>query len=388
MNHIDASAHYDETAFKTQVPSLLVVIIDLNPRAWAVLNSELPISQALANILVYVNAHLAFGNDNQVAVLAAHTNRSIWLYPRPPPQNDSTSSSRRHRDRDRDGDVDMDTGEPAAQGGHTTTSTVTADLGTSANKYPLFAQIESTIIASIRDLMSSTTPADLEPTTTLIAGALTMALAYINKTSLAYEPAKASSDPNEQATAAVAQQKAPNLHSRMLVVSVSDSDPAQYIPTMNAVFAASHSRIPLDTLCLAGKPTFLEQAAYITSGTFLSVATNPRGLLTHLMFGLLADNDARESLVAPTQDTVDFRVACFCHRNVVDTGFVCSICLSIFCEVPPNAECLTCGNKLTLGNYGAKPAVVPRKKKKKKKLLNGAGREETGSAAGTPVPAT
>ncbi|KAH7039845.1 TFIIH subunit Tfb4/p34 [Microdochium trichocladiopsis] len=376
MNHIDASAHYDETAFKTQVPSLLVVIVDLNPRAWAVLNSELPISQALANILVYINAHLAFGNENQVAVLAAHTNRAIWLYPRPP----SDTSSQRSRDRD--GDVDMNSDEPIRH------STNTADLGTSANKYPLFAQIESTIVASIRDLLAETTPADIEPTTTLMAGALSMALAYINKTSLAYEPAKASSDPNEQATAAVAQQKAPNLHSRMLAVSVSDSDPAQYIPTMNAIFAASHSRIPLDTLSLAGKPTFLEQAAYITGGTFLSVSSNPRGLLTHLMFGLLADSDAREALVAPTQDTVDFRVACFCHRNVVDTGFVCSICLSIFCEVPENAECLTCGNKLTLGNYGAKPAVVPRKKKKKKKLLNGAGREETGSATGTPIPAT
>ncbi|KAJ1338768.1 transcription initiation factor TFIIH subunit 3 [Microdochium nivale] len=382
MNHIDASAHYDETVYKTQVPSLLVVIIDLNPRAWAVLNSELPISQALANILVYVNAHLAFGNDNQAAVLAAHTNRAIWLYPRPPGGGSVPASSRSRRTTmDREGDVDMDHGDEDALRG-------TADLGTSANKYPLFAQIESTIIESVRGLLAETTPADIEPTTTLMAGALSMALAYINKTSLAYEPAKASSDPNEQATAAVGQQKAPNLHSRMLVVSVSDSDPAQYIPTMNAIFAASHSRIPLDTLSLAGSPTFLEQAAYITSGTFLSVSSNPRGLLTHLMFGLLADNDARESLVAPTQDTVDFRVACFCHRNVVDTGFVCSICLSIFCEVPPNAECLTCGNKLSLGNYGAKPAVVPRKKKKKKKLLNGAGREETGSAMGTPVPAT
>ncbi|KXJ96309.1 TFIIH subunit Tfb4/p34 [Microdochium bolleyi] len=382
MNHIDASAHYDETVFKTQVPSLLVVIIDLNPRAWAVLNSELPISQALANILVYINAHLAFGNENQVAVLAAHTNRAIWLYPRTP----TTTGSSRRMAADRDGDVDMNDGD---DNGSSDSLRGTADLGTSANKYPLFAQIESTIMEAIRGLMAETTAADIEgSTTTLISGALTMALAFINKTSLAYEPSKASSDPNEQATAAIAQQKAPNLHSRMLVVSVSDSDPAQYIPTMNAVFAASHSRIPLDTLSLAGSPTFLEQAAYITSGTFLSVSSNPRGLLTHLMFGLLADSDAREHLVAPTQDTVDFRVACFCHRNVIDTGFVCSICLSIFCEVPENAECLTCGNKLTLGNYGAKPAVVPRKKKKKKKLLNGVGREETGSAAGTPIPAT
>lgn len=30
----------------------------------------------------------------------------------------------------------------------------------------------------------------------------------------------------------------------------------------------------------------------------------------------------------PTAVGVDFRAACFCHRRVVDVGFVCSICLS------------------------------------------------------------
>jgi transcription initiation factor TFIIH subunit 3 len=105
------------------------------------------------------------------------------------------------------------------------------------------------------------------------------------------------------------------------------------------------------------------------------------------MFGLIADTEARESLVSPTTDTVDFRAACFCHGRVVDQGFVCSICLSIFCELPDDAECLTCGTKLALGNYGSKPAVVPRKKKKKKRIANGTGREDTGSAAGTPRPA-
>ena len=104
------------------------------------------------------------------------------------------------------------------------------------------------------------------------------------------------------------------------------------------------------------------------------------------MFGLIADTEAREALITPIHDTVDFRAACFCHGRVVDTGFVCSICLSIFCEAPENSECFTCGTKLSLGNYGAKPAVVPRKKKKKRKIVNGGSREETGSATGTPRP--
>ncbi|KAI8946127.1 TFIIH subunit Tfb4/p34 [Xylaria longipes] len=373
MNRIDASEHYDESGFASQTPSLLTVIIDTNPRAWAAIRDLLPISKAIANILVFINAHLAYGNENQVAVLAAHTNRAVWLYP-PSPNPDTRP---RHHRRSSSRDVEM-TGVdgPRSRG---------PQLGTSANKYPQFAKIESSILASLRALVDGTGPPDLGPTT-LISGALSMALAYIHKTSLAFEPPKTSSDPANPTTAPTATPPAPNLHARILVLSVSQSEPAQYIPTMNAVFAASHARIPVDTLALYDAPTFLQQAAFITGGIFLSAAANPRGLLSYLMFGFLADVDARNALVTPSMDSVDFRAACFCHRDVVDTAFVCSICLSIFCDVPDRAECLTCGTKLALGNYGAKPAVVPRKRKKRKRVNGTGGREETGSATGTPAP--
>ncbi|KAI2616266.1 transcription factor Tfb4 [Hypoxylon sp. NC1633] len=399
MNRIDASDHYSESASTAgPIPSLLTIIIDTNPRAWAALSDLLPISKAVANLLVFVNAHLAFGNDNHVAILAAHTNRAVWLYPKSP--NPDRNSGRRGHD-DQDQDVEMTDVDGAG--------TATNAGGTSANKFPQFAQVETSILTSLRALIDSTSPSDLRPTT-LISGALTLALSYINKTSSAFAPAKTSPDPANPNSAAAGVGTSTNttsasptasstatLHSRILVLSVSDSEPAQYIATMNAVFAASHARIPLDTLSLYGSPTFLQQAAFITGGTYLSAAPNPRGLLSYLMFGFLADASARASLVTATQDTVDFRAACFCHRRVIDTGFVCSICLSIFCEVPgggsgDGAECLTCGTRLALGTYGARPAVVPRARRKRKKgsgRVNGSavgGREETGSATGTPVP--
>ena len=411
MNGIDASDHYDISAFQGQTPSLLTVVIDTNPRAWAALKSVLPISKAIANILVFINAHLAFGNENQVAVLAAHTTRAAWLYPRPSSGGGGSETKKTTTE-------SSSKSKTGAGGG-------SGSDGSSANKYPQFAQIESSILSSLNELINGTTPADVEPTTTLIAGALTLALAHINKTSLALAPTKTSSsgDPAANpvgADAASADANRPTLHARILVISASDSAAAQYIATMNAVFAASHARIPVDTLSLRGSPTFLQQAAYITGGNFLSAAPNPRALLSYLMFGFLADAPARRALVSPSQDTVDFRAACFCHRRVVDTGFVCSVCLSIFCEVPQQqssssqtpsqpqpqiqengqplpeggsgssvVECLTCGTPLALGQYGAKPAVVPRKKPKRKKNARANGTSvgpDTGSAAGTPVP--
>ncbi|ATY60924.1 transcription factor TFIIH subunit Tfb4 [Cordyceps militaris CM01] len=365
MDAVDYSEHYEVTT-ADETPSLLSVIIDTNPRAWAVLDDgSLPLSltAAVANLLLFINAHLAFSGANQVAVIAAHVNRAVWLYPSshsPKPIQDNTSA---------DGDVAM-ADAPAA-----------ATTPSSANKYPQFAQIEATVLGSLKKLMAETTERDLDSTTTQLSGALTLALCHTNKASRAL----GASDTAIHEAAQTSGTTPPSpMKGRILVLSVSDSESSQYIPTMNAVFAAAHGRVAIDALALAGDATFLQQACFNTGGVFLRAA-NPQGLLAYLMFGLVADTEAREALVAPTHDTVDFRAACFCHGNVVDTGFVCSICLSIFCELPDNAECFTCGTKLALGSYGAKPAVIPRKKKKKKKIINGSGREETMSATGTPL---
>ncbi|KAH6604901.1 transcription factor tfb4 [Trichoderma cornu-damae] len=363
MDAVDVSEHYEVVAADTS-PSFLSIVLDTNPRAWAALDSSLSLAQAISNILVFVNAHLAFSNTNQVAVIAAHVNRAVWLYPAL--QNPPSSTAAR----DNSGDVQM-RDVPAEK----------SPSPNSANKYPQFAQIESSVFSSIQALMAETTVRDLDQVTTQLSGALTLALCRINKAAQALS----SSDTTLSNAAPVNSTAPPPVKGRIVVVSVSDSEPSQYIPTMNAVFAAAHNQVAIDTIALAGDSTFLQQACFNTNGIFLK-ASNPQGLLTYLMFGLIPDTEARESLVTPTHDTVDFRTACFCHGRVIDTGFVCSVCLCIFCEPPENSECLTCGTLLALGNYGAKPAVVPRKKKKKKKTGNGSGREETGSAAGTPKP--
>lgn len=414
MDAVDATTHYEIYATE-ETPSLTAIVIDTNPRAWAAIKDALPISKALANILVFVNSRLAYSSTNQVAIIASHTNRAVWLYPAPPKPTTSNENGR---------DVEMADADADSNTAFAPKSNASQKQQASANKFAQFAQIESSIVNSLRNLMSSTTESDLATTTTQISGALTLALHHINKTSVQLTDAdgqQASADSGKTAAANPAAALIPSsgllrgLHARILVVSVSESSASQYIPTMNAVFAASHAGIPIDILSLHGTATFLQQASYITRGTFLE-ATSPQGLLTYLMFGFASSIDTRhtvtttttgagqagtrgavdgsatglEQLVSPSTANVDFRAACFCHRKVIDTGFVCSICLSIFCEVPEDAECCTCGNKLALGQYGAKPAVVQRKKKKRRKLgLNGepvGSSEAPGSAAGTPRP--
>lgn len=370
MDAVDDSAHYEVTTAE-ETPSILSIVIDTNPRAWAALNSALPLSAAIANLLVYVNARMAFTGADQVAVIAAHVNRAVWLHPTPPRHQQVSGSAAAAAAAITSGEAQMSDAPPSPDVSQS-----------SANRDTQLAQIESAVITSIRKLMDETVEEDLVRTTTQLSGALTLALCHINKASQALSGPSGNLTQDVQSSTAALQ----SLKGRILVLSVSDSEPSQYIPTMNAVFAAAHAQVAIDTLALSGDSTFLQQACFNTNGTFLAPST-PQGLLTYLMFGLAADTEACSSVITPTNDTIDFRAACFCHGKVVDTGFVCSICLSIFCDVPDDSECLTCSTKLALGNYGSKPAVVPRRKvKKRKRIANGTtAQEETGSATATPL---
>ena len=195
-----------------------------------------------------------------------------------------------------------------------------------ANKYRPFALIESSLLASLRDLISKTAEKDVATTsTTQMAGALTLALSYINKATVLYSDTTSASKPAPSGIEAP--EHSTGLQSRILVVSVSGDLAHQYIPIMNTTFAAQRLRIPIDILKLAGDTVFLQQASDTTKGIYMHLRS-PQGLLQYLMRAFLPDQMARKNLVASTQEVVDFRAACFCHRKVVDVGFVCSICLS------------------------------------------------------------
>lgn len=59
--------------------------------------------------------------------------------------------------------------------------------------------------------------------------------------------------------------------------------PAQYIPTMNAIFAAQRCGVLIDACYLgASQSAFLQQAAHLTGGLYLRPA-RPAGLLQYLL---------------------------------------------------------------------------------------------------------
>jgi transcription initiation factor TFIIH subunit 3 len=132
------------------------------------------------------------------------------------------------------------------------------------------------------------------------------------------------------------------LPSRILVVSCSmlvTSYAWQYMDLMNSFFAAQKMNVPIDG-CVYIKEdskqrgSILEQGCDLTGGHFLNVP-DVSGNLEYLLWIFLPSTSARETLLLPERRKATHRAACFCHRKIIDIGYVCSVCLSIFCTYSP-----------------------------------------------------
>ncbi|KAG6920301.1 hypothetical protein DXG01_005070 [Tephrocybe rancida] len=254
----------------------LSVVVDLSPTQWLLsAQSSLPLNSFLAQLLAFLNAHIASKHENTLAVFGAFPGKSLNLY----------SST-----------------DPASE-------TQVID----ANSYPPFKLVDSTIVTRIMEELDDLGEPSEEAPSSLVS-ALTKALCYVNCVTLS--------------TTSTSNKRADGLDPailpdpRILVLSVSPDLSTSYIPIMNAIFSAQKlaSIFPLYSV-------FLQQAAHLTGGSYIFLERRD-ALLQYLIMSFLSPPSIRKTLSVPTQDKIDFRAACFCHKNIVDIGFVCSVCLS------------------------------------------------------------
>ncbi|XP_071708038.1 general transcription and DNA repair factor IIH subunit TFB4-like [Rutidosis leptorrhynchoides] len=155
----------------------------------------------------------------------------------------------------------------------------------------------------------------------LLSGSLSMALCYIQRVF-----------------------RSGSLHPqpRILCLHGSQDGPGQYVAIMNSIFSAQRSMVPIDS-CVIGSQNsaFLQQASYITGGVYLKPQYLD-GLFQYLTTVFATDLHSRSFLQLPKPVGVDFRASCFCHKNTIDMGYICSVCLSIFCK--HHEKCSTCGS--------------------------------------------
>ncbi|KAK9368094.1 TFIIH subunit Tfb4/p34 [Lipomyces kononenkoae] len=357
MNAVDGSSHVPQDGFASELeeelPSLLVLVLDTSPLGWGGAQSAgISLREAVASLLIFINSHLALNHSNEVAVIASHPTCVKYLYP--VPGEDYSMVGRKST---------VATGAESSEetNGHQSNGDQN-EIPSDASMYRQFRVVNESVMKQLELLLLATSPSDIEHNgrmtdTTLMSGALSVSLAYINR------------------LIGGVNDDGPKVRARIMVVSVCSDLSSQYVPIMNCIFAAQKMKVPID-ICKIGNSTgFLEQAADTTGGVYMHLE-HPRGMIQYLLTAFLPDRVLRKHLVLPTQSSIDFRAACFCHNKIVDIGYVCNICLSIYCEPPADGSCAICDtifDPKNLAELLKKPVVVTtatqkfKAKKKKKK---------------------
>uniref|UniRef100_A0A8C1E2U4 General transcription factor IIH subunit 3 n=1 Tax=Cyprinus carpio carpio TaxID=630221 RepID=A0A8C1E2U4_CYPCA len=150
-----------------------------------------------------------------------------------------------------------------------------------------------------------------------------------------------------------------DVKSRILVIKAAEDSTLQYMNFMNVIFAAQKKNILIDACVLDADSGLLQQACDITGGLYLKIPQKI-ALAQYLLWVFLPDAEQRSQLLLPPPVHVDYRAACFCHRNLIEIGYVCSVCLSIFCNFSP--ICTTCETAFKM----PLPQMAKTKKKKVK----------------------
>ncbi|GAA5827802.1 hypothetical protein JCM11251_007680 [Rhodosporidiobolus azoricus] len=344
---------------------LLCLILDLNPVSWAESaiatpgkDDALALKDALDHVLVMCNAHLALRHENEVAVFAAAPGKSRQLFSShlfsSSSSASSTASSSRH----------------------------------DSNIYQQFRVVDERLAEGVKHMMAEM-PEEADGGVNLV-GALSMALCHVNRLSTSADVSFASTSTTTAQTATSSRRAKP----RIVILSVTPDASSQYVPIMNCIFTAQKSNIQIDVVKIYGSDAvFLQQACHLTSGSYYRLERRA-GLLQYLLMGFLPSPAAARNLNLPSQQAVDLRAACFCHRKIVDIGYVCSVCLSIFCS--PLPVCFTCRTKFpmsTLKRLGFGSSGPPRgpgagMAKPRKRKVPPAGGADGGRASPAPPTGT
>ncbi|KAK9167611.1 hypothetical protein Scep_002802 [Stephania cephalantha] len=287
--------------------SLVVVLLDTNPFLWTATATATTFTfpEFLAHVLSFLNSIILLNQLNQVVVIATGLNSCDYIF-------DSSAPSK-------------------------------VEPFESARMPLLYSRVlrrlEDFLGSDERSERSNGAAAAAAPSS-LLSGSLSLALCYIQR---------------------VFRSGALHPQPRILCLQGSPDGPEQYVAVMNAIFSAQRSMVPIDSCVIGAQHSaFLQQASYITGGVYLKPPMLD-GLFQYLSTIFATDLHSRSFLQLPKPVGVDFRASCFCHKKTIDMGYICSVCLSIFCK--HHKKCSTCGSVFGQANPEAAAAATDRKRK-------------------------
>lgn len=258
---------------------LLSVVLDVHPQ---LSECDEAVSTYLNSFMAFCNFHLASNNKNTLAVVAANHNETRFLYPKVQSTEESDES------RQLDGRLEQ--------------------LGS----------INNCIIDELKEMMSFNMV--VNQSDCLLAGAIGRALLYIKRKEIQHPLVN-------------------RINSRILVIKYTSEAGGHYLNFVNTYLTAQKMHTAIDVFVIGNDSTLLQQGADI-SGGFYHRIDEVQDMMQSLILLYSPDIPMRKRISAPTKNSVDYRASCFCHRNLVEVGNVCSNCLSVYCMSVP--LCTTC----------------------------------------------
>jgi len=260
---------------------LLCVILDANPLAWGV--APFKLEETIEALLAFLNAFSMMHYRNKIAVFASHLTKSRMLFPK----NAACGLSTHHT-------------------------------------------LSSDVMAGLKELVADTTPGprhcDENGPVSTMSAAVALSLCYINRL-----------------------KQSEQVRPRLLILQVAPDEPGQHIAMMNNIFTAQRQGVMIDSCILStSHSTFMQQASHLTDGICFKppapVDATPT-LLQHFMVIFLPSTATRRFLKLPRCESVDLRASCFLTKSMIDEGYVCSVCLSVFAT--EEQQCPTCGTRFS-----------------------------------------
>lgn len=134
---------------------------------------------------------------------------------------------------------------------------------------------------------------------------------------------------------------------RFVLITASPVPTTDFVTCMNCAFAAQKLGIVIDVFDFSqntNSPTLM-QLVHHTEGWYVNAKDASQGVLAHMLLAYFSASLAQRT-IPPMQLATDMRSVCFCHQKLINIGYVCSVCLAVFCEKPAFL-CKACSCKVS-----------------------------------------
>ena len=133
--------------------------------------------------------------------------------------------------------------------------------------------------------------------------------------------------------------------SRIMIFQASPDNNDDYYSVVNSIFACQKNNVIIDSIMFnIHDSILLQQCSYLTNGIYTKTLDQEQLMNWLFMDNYCIDSQTRKCFNNMFQEKLDLRVSCSCCNEIIDYGYVCSNCLSLYCPKTQKLKESKCRN--------------------------------------------